>query len=172
MTQTVHRYVFAIEVLSENEINDISLDHLHFDTQGDYSHRFLSDEEMGGLQAHELLDESSAARALIRQGSDPEFFGLDGSAEPLSEEENERSLTNEMIMQFDRLYAKLQARGVRYTIIKAAMPPLPDIGSGFGELPDRFDPKKHCFREDSPTNRCRDCGHPPEKHTGCDCEDT
>jgi hypothetical protein len=33
-----------------------------------------------------------------------------------------------------------------------------------------LDPARHCFREDSPTNRCRDCGYAAEAHTGCDCE--
>lgn len=34
-----------------------------------------------------------------------------------------------------------------------------------------MDPTDHCFREDSPTDECRDCGAEPEDHTGCDCED-
>jgi len=33
-----------------------------------------------------------------------------------------------------------------------------------------LDPAKHCFREDSPTTACRDCGQTAEKHSGCDCE--
>jgi hypothetical protein len=32
------------------------------------------------------------------------------------------------------------------------------------------DPTRHCFREDSPTDLCRDCGHAAAAHTGCDCE--
>lgn len=32
------------------------------------------------------------------------------------------------------------------------------------------DPALHCFREDSPTEACRDCNANAEQHTGCDCE--
>lgn len=35
---------------------------------------------------------------------------------------------------------------------------------------DNSNPLTHCFREDSPTEACRDCGCTAEEHEGCDCE--
>ena len=32
-------------------------------------------------------------------------------------------------------------------------------------------PDTHCFREESPTERCEACGWLAGAHTGCDCED-
>ena len=32
-------------------------------------------------------------------------------------------------------------------------------------------PDMHCFREDSSTEFCRDCGYTAQQHSGCDCED-
>jgi predicted RNA-binding Zn-ribbon protein involved in translation (DUF1610 family) len=33
------------------------------------------------------------------------------------------------------------------------------------------DPSLHCFREESPTDACSDCGHTADEHTGCDCDE-
>lgn len=34
----------------------------------------------------------------------------------------------------------------------------------------RKDPSLHCFRENSASDACCDCGYPADAHEGCDCE--
>lgn len=82
--RTFHKYVFKLEVLSEEELpEDLELSELAQAVEfGECSGRRLDTE-------HEELDGPTTAKALIEQGSDPEFFDLtedgeDASPEPLS----------------------------------------------------------------------------------------
>ncbi len=70
-TRKFYRTVFQVEVLSESPIGAVELDTLHhLITQGDCSGevKTVSRKKMDGRQA---------AKALLKQGSDPGFFNLD-----------------------------------------------------------------------------------------------
>jgi len=72
-----HKVVVQFEVLCPNDeardsIHNASLADIHHMTMdGDCSGRFLE------ASADEKLSPEEAAKALIEQGSDPEFFGID-----------------------------------------------------------------------------------------------
>ncbi len=74
-----YRTIIEVEVLSEEPIGDMDMDMIkyHTDTTGDFSGKYTTksqDEEMDGVET---------ARALMEQGSDPEFFGLDENGNDL-----------------------------------------------------------------------------------------
>ena len=71
MSKTYYKYAIAVTILSENPLPcDISLEEIARNiTEG-------SDSGEWEITEVEQLDEKQAAAALIAQGSDPEFFGL------------------------------------------------------------------------------------------------
>jgi len=81
MARKFHKTVFTFEVLSEEPINDpVSLDTLDYQTtEGHWSGRFLD-------TTRKVLDGPAAAKALMEQGSDPEFFRLSNEGEDLEDE--------------------------------------------------------------------------------------
>ncbi len=66
-----YKTIFQFEVLSEEPIDDpVTLEQIHYETQeGRWSGRFLD-------TAQKVLTGKQAAKALIAQGSDPEFLRL------------------------------------------------------------------------------------------------
>ena len=78
-----YRTVVRFEVLTEDDpMPSISLEDLAYETtEGHYSGRFLDN-----FPDNEELDGPTAAKALIAQGSDPEFFMLDEDGNDLEEE--------------------------------------------------------------------------------------
>ena len=69
--RTFYKTIIEFEILSEEPIGEVDLEQIHYETiEGRWSGRFLETSE-------KKLNGKQAARALIKQGSDPEFFGLD-----------------------------------------------------------------------------------------------
>ncbi len=66
-----HRYIFQIEVLSEESLpDDMTLSAIEYEiTNGHCSGKFLD-------TFHQELDEVTCAEYLQKHGSDPEFFGI------------------------------------------------------------------------------------------------
>lgn len=75
-----HRYVYKVEVLSEEELpTDLSLDSINYEiTEGHCSGMRLDTE-------HEEVDGKKMASLLQAQGSDPEFFDLSPEGEDLGD---------------------------------------------------------------------------------------
>lgn len=68
-----HKYVYHVEVLSEEEIGSFDLGELYdLITFGPCSGRFLNTD-------HFVLDGRRTAELLVEHGCDPEFFSLDES---------------------------------------------------------------------------------------------
>lgn len=65
---TLHRYVFKIEVLSDEEIGSVDLSWLHYlITEGHCSGHFLETE-------HKTVSKEEMCELLEGQGSDPSFL--------------------------------------------------------------------------------------------------
>ncbi|DAC71759.1 MAG TPA: hypothetical protein DSN98_08700 [Thermoplasmata archaeon] len=79
-----YRTIYTLEVLSERPIEDlVSLDDLHYMiTWGDCS-------GMTHTEGSEEIDGATAAKLLIKQGSDPEFFMLDEDGNDLLYEDDD-----------------------------------------------------------------------------------
>jgi len=81
-TRKFYKSVVHFEVLSEEPLDRVSLSDLAYETsEGHMSGRFLKTSP-----DNEELDGAAAARALISQGSDPEFFELANDGSNLEEE--------------------------------------------------------------------------------------
>ena len=77
-----YRAVFHYEVLSEEPIEDASLEDIDYECRdGHWSGQFL------GVDRSELTG-PEAAKALQAQGSEPEFFQLDEEGNDLDVDEN------------------------------------------------------------------------------------
>ena len=66
-----YRTVFQVEVLSESPIGAVELDTLH---------HMITEGECSGdvkIMSRQKLDGKQAAKALLKQGSDPGLFNLD-----------------------------------------------------------------------------------------------
>jgi hypothetical protein len=76
-TRKFHKTIISVEVLSEAPFNPSNLGDVYYSiTQGDCSGRWK-------IVNTEELDGKSAAIELMKQGSDPEFFGLNDDGEDL-----------------------------------------------------------------------------------------
>lgn len=77
MSRKFHRYVFHVEVLSEEPLGPPdSLEHLYGMLQEDCTERFLTTE-------HEEIDGPTMARLVIEHENDPEWFDLDDEGNDL-----------------------------------------------------------------------------------------
>jgi hypothetical protein len=76
-TRKFHKTIISVEVLSEAPFDPCNLSDVHYAiTDGDCSGRWK-------VVGKEELDGRTAAIELMRQGSAPEFFGLDDDGEDL-----------------------------------------------------------------------------------------
>lgn len=71
MKKQLHKTVITVEVLSEDafDFNDLSDINYHI-TEGDCSGKYFIAEQT-------IIEGKEAADAVMEQGSDPEFFGMD-----------------------------------------------------------------------------------------------
>jgi hypothetical protein len=80
MKKKFYRYEFKVVVLTDREYDPEDLGQIHYDT---------TDGEFSGVFEDGPIDELTSlemAKALIDQGSDPEFFGLNDDGTELEEE--------------------------------------------------------------------------------------
>ena len=79
-TKRFYRTVITIEVLSEEPVEAMDVDDIAYEIrEGSYS----GEVEFG---PSEVVDGPTMARLLMKQGSDPEFFGLDDEGNPVESE--------------------------------------------------------------------------------------
>lgn len=78
-TRKFHRYLYELEVLSEEELPDMDLAELAYE---------ITDGQCSGVwheTKHEVVDGPAMAGLLQEQGSDPEFFMLTPAGDDLED---------------------------------------------------------------------------------------
>lgn len=75
----MYKTIFKVEVLSEEPLGEVTLADLHYQITEGHCSGVFTEESVTPLTPAQM------AEALIAQGSDPEFFGLDAKGNKIEE---------------------------------------------------------------------------------------